>query len=431
MAVFSNRLSKKKSLLKTAKVADSSFQTLNPLYTSLCCFGELKVNSCKFHNCIRGGLLVTTEKGYAEVKNSEFFDNPGGLEVREGGRLLVSGSKVYGNKQGLLIGPRAMKCVVEDCEIYDNEWGGIYVINSTSDVVIKGNRIYDNDEPGVTVNDSNVSILENEISSNSDCGVCIVGDSQVFVKANKIQKNQSGGIELFTTSSIGKSVIEDNDISFNSGPGIYEKEILAKRRGNKLQGNKEERNQSTAQSEAKICYCCKKPETNLKKCTKCYTAQYCGKQCQKKDWKSHKLVCDRLLTDGSIVLNYVKRPIMAGHLLANKPKSQERAPGLLPVGPQYCKPPKTTDRCIVKVSVGLNVNEGCVANPVREVSLYDRSLTLDGKLLDAHQIYKLVWQYGTMGQLRSFWKKLFMWVQGPKDGKLRVFINEFPPYQQW
>mgnify|MGYP002803943044 FL=1 len=342
---------------------------------------------------------------------------------------------MYGNVQGLLIGPRAKECVVEDCELYDNKWGGIYVTHCVSSIVISGNRICDNDEPGVTVNNaSSVSILRNEILSNSDWGVIIVGNSQAFVKKNKIENNQSGGIALkAAVSAVKKSVIEHNDISFNSGPGIHEEGLFAERRENTLQGNKEERNQSTAQSEAKLCYRCKQSKTNLQKCCKCYTAQYCGRPCQKNDWKSHKLVCDRLLSDASIVLKYVKEPMMTDHLRPNKKKWQSRAPGLQPVGPQYCKPPNTRTRFIVKMSAGFQVTEESVVNgPAYEINLYDRSLTIDGKLLDdAKQIHELVRKYGTMGQLNSDWKKLFMWVQGPEDGKLRVFINEFPPYQLW
>ena len=69
--------------------------------------------------------------------------------------------------------------------------------------------------------------------------------------------------------------------------------------------------------------------------------------------------------------------------------------------------------------------------PSYEIRLYDRSLTIDGKLTDADQIYHLVQRHGVMGQLYSSWKKLFMWVKGPEDGKLRVFINDFPAYQHW
>ena len=414
----------------TVKLSHCYVESSHNHGTSFCCFGDLRADFCTFHDCTMGGLLVT---GNAEIENSEFFGNAVALEVREKGGLVVKKCKMYGNNQGLLIGPRAKKCVVEDCELYDNKRGGIYVTNCASGIVIKGNRIRDSDEPGVTVMDAlNVSILENEILSNNNWGIFFVGDSQALVKANKIQKNQSGGIVLKAAEK--KSVIEYNDISFNSGPGIYEEGLYTIRRENKLQGNKEERNQSTAQSEAKLCYCCKKSKMNLQKCCKCYTAQYCGKECQKNDWKSHKVVCSRLLSDASIVLDYVKKPITTGHLHPNKKILQNRAPGLQPVGPQYCKPPNMRTRFIVKMSAGFQVDEGSVVNgPANEVNLYDRSLTLDRKLIDdENQIYELVRKHGTMGQLfSSFWKKLFMWVQGPEDGKLRVFINEFPPYQHW
>ena len=65
------------------------------------------------------------------------------------------------------------------------------------------------------------------------------------------------------------------------------------------------------------------------------------------------------------------------------------------------------------------------------VRLHDRSLKIDGILTGADQIYDLVWKQSVTGQLFNYWTKLFMWAQGPKNGKIRVFINEFPPYQYW
>ena len=404
----------------TVKLIHCSFESSNHTYTSFCCKGKMRVDSCKFHDCTKGGLLVV---GDAEVENSEFYGNgAGGLEVREGGRLVVRKSKMYANKQGLLIGPQAKECVVEDCELYDNEWGGIVVSRCASGIVIKGNRICDNDEPGVTVLDfSAVSILENKILGNNDWGISIRGFSRAVVKENRIHNNKCGGICVDDTSSPKKSVIESNDISFNSGPGIYEDGSITERGGNTLKENKEERNQSTVKSEATLCYFCKKPEKNLKKCGKCYTAQYCGKQCQKSDWKKHKDVCDRLLSDGTILLTYVEKRMM---------RTPRRAAGLLPVGPEFSQPSDATKRFIVKMQAGVADREGKEYDP-SVVRLYDRSLTIDGILTGADQIYHLVWQHGAMGQMFDYWRKLFMWVIGPKDGKLRVFINEFPPYQRW
>ena len=40
-----------------------------------------------------------------------------------------------------------------------------------------------------------------------------------------------------------------------------------------------------------ICVYCKKPADNMKKCSKCRVMHYCSVDCQKADWKTHKLIC--------------------------------------------------------------------------------------------------------------------------------------------
>ena len=401
------------------KLNQCSFESSNCGYntTSFYCKGKLKVDSCKFYNCKKGGLLVV---GDAEVENSEFCGNEGGgLEVRDGGHLIVRKSKMNANKQGLLIGREVKECVVEGCDIYDNEQGVVVATDCASIAVIRGSYIYDNDDAGVTVKKSNVSLLDNKIQNNTGWGISIENSSQAVVKKNKVYSNQCGGVCVGADiAETGRPVIEYNDIANNLGPGLCDKRQLSKCTGNTFQNNRDVRNQSTAESAVKICYSCKKAEKNLKRCTKCYTAVYCGNECQKKDWKDHKMKCKRLLSDASIVLNYVRRPVVT-------PYSQ-RGPGLLPVGPDHSQPPSTTARFIVKMSAGVATEDGSSV-----VKLYDRSLTIDGMLTEADQIYNLVCQHGTRGQLNDYWKKLFMWVQGPNDGKLRVFTNEFPSYQKW
>ena len=403
------------------KLIHCSFESSNHTFTSFCCKGMLTVDSCKFHSCTKGGLLVV---GDAEIENSEFCGNgAGGLEVRDGGRLIVTNSKMYANKQGLLIGPQVKECIVENCELYDNEWGGIVITDCTYGVTIKKNRINDNDESGVALLlNSNALISDNEILRNSQWGITINDSSHAIVKENKICDNQCGGICVETTHSSSKSVIQCNDISANYGPGIKDEEHLSECKDNKFRDNKDERNQSTVKPEANLCYHCKKTNESLKRCSTCFTAQYCGKSCQKGDWSKHKKVCQSLLSDRSILLQYVRKPIMTN--------LSRRAPDLLPVDPDYCTPPDTRKRFIVKMQAGVAILEGKELD-TSVVRLYDRSLKIDGILTDADQIYNVVWQHGAMGQLFSYWKKLFMWVQGPVEGKLRVFTNEFPPYQYW
>ena len=427
------------------KLTHCSFESSNDTYTSFFCQGKLKADFCTFHSCTMGGLLVV---GDAEIKNAEFYGNAVALEVREGGRLVVQNSRMYGNSQGLLIGPHVRECSVEDCELYDNEWGGIVVTNCAADIVIKGNRSFDNTSNGISViQSSKVSILENEILSNNDWGITI-RNSNAIVKKNKIQNNQCGGILTeFTWSLVEKPVIEYNHISFNSGPGIYDDGLPTECKENKLEDNKAERNQLATQfAEDKLCYYCRKLKMNAKKCSACFVAQYCGRQCQKNDWNKHKDICHRLLSDGTVLLNYVQKPVPTIYISPTETqiadhdhdgpipfRINERAEGLLPVGRKYCQPPNTTTRFIVKMSAGISAMsfEGNEDFDPSIVRLYDRSRTIDGKLTGAEQIHNLVRKLGAIGQLKAAWKKLFMWVKGPENGKLRVFINEFPAYQKW
>ena len=42
----------------------------------------------------------------------------------------------------------------------------------------------------------------------------------------------------------------------------------------------------------KLCWNCFALSEDLKKCSKCRISRYCGKDCQRKDWKAHKVVHD-------------------------------------------------------------------------------------------------------------------------------------------
>ena len=48
----------------------------------------------------------------------------------------------------------------------------------------------------------------------------------------------------------------------------------------------------------KVCILCLEP--SKLKCSRCLTAQYCGKECQKKDWKVHKNNCKDNNSDENI-----------------------------------------------------------------------------------------------------------------------------------
>ena len=47
--------------------------------------------------------------------------------------------------------------------------------------------------------------------------------------------------------------------------------------------------ESLAKKWSKLCWSCFAPSEDLKKCSKCRIARYCGKKCQVADWKVHKI----------------------------------------------------------------------------------------------------------------------------------------------
>jgi hypothetical protein len=45
-----------------------------------------------------------------------------------------------------------------------------------------------------------------------------------------------------------------------------------------------------------LCFVCKKDEKDFKlfQCSVCKSVKYCSQECQKLDWKSHKIICSFL-----------------------------------------------------------------------------------------------------------------------------------------
>ena len=48
------------------------------------------------------------------------------------------------------------------------------------------------------------------------------------------------------------------------------------------------------QSVVKKCNTCANTEKELLRCTRCKAVYYCGSECQKKDWPTHKLKCAKV-----------------------------------------------------------------------------------------------------------------------------------------
>ena len=59
----------------------------------------------------------------------------------------------------------------------------------------------------------------------------------------------------------------------------------------KMDAGIDHQSSSTSTSSLNFCASCGSTSTVLRACTKCRSVKYCGRECQSKDWKRHKLVC--------------------------------------------------------------------------------------------------------------------------------------------
>ena len=416
--------------------------------------GSLSVRKCQFINC-RGVALCVA--GSAEVEDSMFSGNMSiGLQVVKPGNLVLKNSKLHGNQWGLDV--KSAACDVTGCQIYDNKKIGIGVENGK--VELTRNEIFHNDRHGIYVcKNSSAIIEENEIFENGWQGIHKTSDAWCRISRNKIYQNKCCGIHVepnTKTPGNEQSIIKFNEILGNQGPGIDEEYVFddqigtafpsrdvlfpseenfikAKCTENNFKNNIEREREPPSHGVPEMCFFCHK-QGQLKKCTRCFTAKYCNRECQKSDWKRHKNNCARLLEKYRVLVKVLP---LSSCLIGDKKvllKGVERkAPfsWLEPSGPQYAEAPKPGKLFIVKIQAvdsWRRSNEGGT-----RLAIEDRSLTINGDL-DVHEhsgrIYHLVRECGS--NCNSYgWKKMFFWAQLAKNKMVRVFVGDFPCYQRW
>ena len=412
--------------------------------------GRTSVKQCKFINCEGTALRICED---SKVEDSVFSGNKlVGLQVLDRGRLVLTRSKLHGNQSGLNV-RSARRCDVTDCQIYDNKKMGLGVGNTK--VYVKHNEIFHNDRHGIYLCEKAIGMIEeNEIFENGWSGISTMTDACCHVSRNKVYQNKCGGVHAvpIALDLDRQSVVESNEIFSNEGPGIDLEDMIhdevyssptfceniskckAKCTGNILEDNIENGKPPPSHDISHICFFCHKmPENALKKCTRCFTAEYCNQTCQKRDWEKHRNNCARLLEKHSVLLKVLPLSLcLIGDKKVLAPGIQVKAPyeWLEPSGPKYEAAPKQGKRFIVKIQACDVLRKSNVEGTLLAVE--DRSLTINGDLdmKKYSDIYHLVRECGS--NCNSYgWKKKFLWALLAEDKMVRVFVSDFPPYQRW
>jgi len=182
------------------------------------------------------------------------------------------------------------------------------------------------------------------------------------------------------------------------------------------------------------CVFCFRRDIQLKACTGCRTATYCGRKCQELHWDKHKYTCKAIGQRNAIEIP----------LSTDEQVMVSRAyPGVEPTGPDYAAPPpRDGSRFIVKIQT---VEAGFYQNIIdmREfvsdeqdpnkarLLIYDRSRHVNFYAKSKPQIYHLIMECGMLGKSMTLTKKLYCWAAFKDAKTLQIFTHEFPQAQSW
>ena len=114
----------------------------------------------------------------------------------------------------------------------------------------------------------------------------------------------------------------------------------------------------------KVCFVCLQP--SRLKCSRCDAVQYCGRECQKKDWKVHKHNCQDNnsanceLNNNEILLNQAKTYFKQGNYL----RAEKGFRKLLEPSVRSQLPPVILVECLNCLSIAIN-NQGKYSEAVK------------------------------------------------------------------
>ena len=140
----------------------------------------------------------------------------------------------------------------------------------------------------------------------------------------------------------------------------------------------------------------------LLKCSTCYIASYCCKECQRNHWPTHKTLCIALKSRYSVTVNI---PFFGTQLKGN---------GL--------------QTFIVRVQT-----QTLNSHPLQLLTVYDKSRSIHCNI-QSPEIFNVIMECGVLvGSNKFTSKKVFLWaIFGAESGEqLTIFLDHLAPYQEW
>lgn len=147
------------------------------------------MKNCAIDRC-ETGFKIHDSQGPIRIENSQFRNNNrAGLDIHRSQRITVAKSLFKGNGKtvpNLRIGPNGF--------YKTDQYGGIFVKDDSSNIVIMSCQILGNKHHGLSVykGSTGVKLFSSTLTGNSSFGVFVSKKSTLLMRACKISKNGVG-----------------------------------------------------------------------------------------------------------------------------------------------------------------------------------------------------------------------------------------------
>ena len=413
------------------------------------------IENCVIRDCGGGGALVAWEGAYMEVRKCEIHRNhQAGLEARLGGQLVAFKNRVFNNGyHGILIGPNAGECDVNENKVFENAKEGIFVGRTEHKIVVRNNDVHHNRLFGISLQeDPCLLVSKNRIFENGFWGIQAQLRTSAKITGNVISGNKCGGIFINVNYS-GRVYLDSNIVRDHSGPWLFgEYAKYAKRvefpvenslpsktpppPGEKniysippiLYGNKEFNNKEGIYHPRKVverlhdvCTFCggsRHEGKRLIKCSNCKIASYCSKECRSRHFHAHEALCKALKSRYSITFDETSLRNQYALRYAIHVKGSGTGPEL-----------KLNSREKFIIKIQTQTQNG---HPKQLLHVYDQSRTLECDI-QSPEIFNIIMECGVLGSLNKHTsKKVFFLASFDEGGKkLTIYLDQLAPYQQW
>ncbi len=189
--------------------------------------GRYGINFYKLHNVTLEYAIISTksngygvrvsESSYISIENCSAKEEFYGIILDKCNNSVVRNSSLYDNMHGITLWTNCYHVTIENNNISNNTYSGVYLYQSNEFNSITRNKIYENDDNGVYIRYSGNNMISwNHIYSNGLHGITIWGENNT-ISSNYIYNNSGDGVLV----SLGENNIVSGNYIYNNTYGIY------------------------------------------------------------------------------------------------------------------------------------------------------------------------------------------------------------------